>query len=502
MTTNLPPLRPELDMFPSPDPEQPGYVLRDPYQYTDVIAIVPPVLASVLPYFDGEHTEADVRTYLSRLTGEVDLGEVVRTFIESLSSAGFLLTEDFDRMRSEAHDEFARQPERLPAHSGSAYPEDPDALRDRLRQYLKGARRMDGGSGGAGNPSLPSGSSPGPPLGGSSSSSGPRAGLVDASGHPFAHSTGPGLVDLSGAPISSGAFREGGGAGPRDRSGPELDRLPGHAGGPDPGDTSDPGMLANLRGIAAPHVSPEGGWRSYAAAYGALGPHLAERTFVILGTSHYGEPERFGLTRKGYRTPLGLARTDVDLVDALEREAPESIWMEDYCHAIEHSIEFQVLFLQHLVSPDVKVLPILCGPFHEALLQGTRPESNPQVGAFLDALGRIAETRGTELFWVLGIDLAHIGARYGDPIDAVADHGPMAEVGARDLARLDRVAAADRPGFLDLVQPNQDELKWCGFSPLYTFLGVLPGVQGHLWRYEQWNIDEASVVSFAAMGFV
>ena len=61
---------------------------------------------------------------------------------------------------------------------------------------------------------------------------------------------------------------------------------------------------AGLVAIAAPHVSPEGGWRSYAAAYGALDPSLADRTFVVLGTSHYGRPEAFGLTRKPFATPV------------------------------------------------------------------------------------------------------------------------------------------------------------------------------------------------------
>ena len=31
--------------------------------------------------------------------------------------------------------------------------------------------------------------------------------------------------------------------------------------------------------------------------------------------------------------------------------------MEDYCHAVEHSIEFQVMFLQSIFGPDIKVLP-------------------------------------------------------------------------------------------------------------------------------------------------
>ena len=29
-------------------------------------------------------------------------------------------------------------------------------------------------------------------------------------------------------------------------------------------------------------------------------------------------------------------------------------------------------------------------------------------------------------------------------------------------------------GFWDLVQENQDDLKWCGSAPVYTFLKAVP----------------------------
>jgi hypothetical protein len=60
-----------------------------------------------------------------------------------------------------------------------------------------------------------------------------------------------------------------------------------------------------IMGIAAPHVSPQGGWQSYRAAYKELTPDLRDRTFVVLGTSHHGQPDRFGLTRKPFETPWG-----------------------------------------------------------------------------------------------------------------------------------------------------------------------------------------------------
>jgi hypothetical protein len=77
----------------------------------------------------------------------------------------------------------------------------------------------------------------------------------------------------------------------------------------------------------------------------------------------------------------------------------------------------------------------------------------------------------------------------------------MTEVGVRDRARIDRINACDAAGFWDLVRENRDDLKWCGSAPFYTFLKAVPQARGELLRYEQWNIDERSVVSFAGMSF-
>jgi AmmeMemoRadiSam system protein B len=238
------------------------------------------------------------------------------------------------------------------------------------------------------------------------------------------------------------------------------------------------GTDGDLIGLASPHVSPFGGWESYRDAYSALTPAYRDRTFVILGTSHYGEPDRFGLTRKPFVTPFGEAITDVSLVNHLAEQAPNSIRMEDYCHAVEHSIEFQVLLLQHLFGPNIRILPILCGSFARSIYQGGLPEDNEDVRRFLGTLGDLAAHEADRLFWVLGIDMAHMGR-----------------------ARIDRVQEGDRQGFWSLVQERHDDLKWCGSSPIYTFLKAVPEARGTLRRYQQWNIDPQSVVSFAAMTF-
>jgi hypothetical protein len=396
-------LRRELDIMPSPVPERPGILIRDPFRYSEAVLIIPPVLAQALVLFDGDRTELDLRALLTRITGDLQTSEVARHLVEALDQSGFLESERFYEMRDRKQREFAEAESRPPAHAESGYPAEAEALRAKLTQY-----------------------------------------------------------------------------------------------GADPAaDSSD-----SLVGLAAPHVSPEGGFRSYAAAYRQLNPSYGDRTFVILGTSHNGQPEKFGLTRKPYVTPFGALETDRALVDGLAAAAPNAVVMEDYCHATEHSIEFQCIFLQHaLGKPGVRVLPILCGPLVESLLTGKAPESNENVRRFLDALGEIAAKLGDKVCWVLGVDMAHIGRRYGDSQPAEAEQGFLREVRARDEARLQRVCQGDAQGFFELVHPNHDDLRWCGYSPIYTFLKVVENVRGEMLSYEQWNIDPQSVVSFAGVEF-
>jgi predicted class III extradiol MEMO1 family dioxygenase len=150
----------------------------------------------------------------------------------------------------------------------------------------------------------------------------------------------------------------------------------------------------------------------------------------------------------------------------------------------------------------VRILPILCGAFSAGADAGRLPESSDAVARFVGALGDLAARKQRELCFVLGVDFAHVGRRYGDGGAARAYHGPLATVAERDDARVERIAAGDADGFWNLLmERGDDDLKWCGSSPIYTFLRSVPEARGHRLSYEQWNIDDASVVSFGAMSF-
>src|SRR5579863_4088376 len=113
-----------LDFMPSPSADHPGLFIRDPYRFSDAMLIIPPVLVECLQCFDGRQTDLDLRAILVRLTNSLEVGDIEKHLVDTLSSAGFLEDPTFEQMQAERRREFAEKPVREPAHAGSAYPED------------------------------------------------------------------------------------------------------------------------------------------------------------------------------------------------------------------------------------------------------------------------------------------------------------------------------------------------------------------------------------------
>jgi hypothetical protein len=406
MSKILAPLRNDLDAMPSPDPENPGVLLRDSFGYSERVLVVPPQLVRALAFFDGQGTEDDLREFLVRATGRFDVGEQLQELVSTLSESGFLENDVYFSLREAAHREFAELSVRPAAFAGAAYPECPEDCRRYLNSFLDGA--------------------------------------------------------------------------------PAAPPLPG----------------GRVIGIAAPHASFEGAPECYRDAFVALrelGPseELRRKTFVVLATSHYGQPERFGVTRKPFATPLGETTPALEFLSEIERVAPASLVTEDYCHAMEHSAEFHVLWLQHLFGADVKVLPILVGSFARSIyVDQQAPERSAEVAQFFEALRSLDRKHGQDLVWVLSIDMAHMGPRYGDA------QPPEAEwIAAKDRLRIEALQSGEPAKFWGDVLHQRDPLKWCGSACLYTLMQVFPGMRTEALNYGQWNIDETSLVTFGALRF-
>jgi hypothetical protein len=120
------------------------------------------------------------------------------------------------------------------------------------------------------------------------------------------------------------------------------------------------------------------------------------------------------------------------------------------------------------------------------------------VPRFLDALlGAMAVSR-RRVCLVAGVDLAHVGPRFGDPEPNTADS--LRAVEAADLGMLEAITAGDPTAFYASIAHDGDRRRICGLSPIYTFLRALPGVEGRLLRYSQWP-DPQGAVSFCAAAF-
>ncbi len=266
---------------------------------------------------------------------------------------------------------------------------------------------------------------------------------------------------------------------------------------------------APLRGVLSPHIDLARGGPTFAWAYKKIFEESQADLFIIFGTAHTWMRSLFSISKKHFETPLGIVETDRAFMAALTRKlAPApgggdvNLFADELAHRHEHSIEFQVLFLQHLLGDrrPFKVVPILTGSFAQFIESGQQPAESPQVAAFVTALQQaVADCRG-RVCYVSGGDLAHIGQRFGDP--TLLTPARLEEQSLSDRQLLSAACNADAGEFFNLVAGQQDRHRICGLSPTYTMLEVMRPNRGELLKYDQAvEPDGTACVSFASLAF-
>jgi hypothetical protein len=255
--------------------------------------------------------------------------------------------------------------------------------------------------------------------------------------------------------------------------------------------------------LVSPHIDPWRGAVGYGHAYAALARDLPEGadTFIVFGTSHAPMREPFALCRKAFETPLGAMEADEDAIDTIAQAAGFDVYADLLNHKREHSIEFQVLFLKHVLGKrPARIVPILAG-LGDPQARRADPARDARSMRFLDAVRGVIEGLGGRAVVVAGADMAHVGPRFGDrsPYDARA-RGRLAETDRESLAR---AALGDAPGFWAHVAEDLDTRRVCGLAPIYSLLHAMPrAARGELLHYEQTiDADDGSIVSHAALGF-
>jgi len=256
--------------------------------------------------------------------------------------------------------------------------------------------------------------------------------------------------------------------------------------------------LPSATPIAAviPHIDLRIGISSYAATYQVL-HEVRPELVVVLGTSHYGWHAPYIVTEKDFQTPLGTLPTARDLVRQLCHSCPDVVTDVDIAHKPEHSLEFQLLFLQHLFGNDIQVLPILVTSFGEFVLQQRSPGSDARMARFFQTLRELVRGSGRRTLWIASADMSHIGQKFGDSADARRIL-PAAE--AHDRSLLEAMRHADAETYFRLISAVGDRFRICGLPPVYTLLATLQPRYGVLTDYQQWyEAETRSAVTFAGM---
>jgi AmmeMemoRadiSam system protein B len=266
--------------------------------------------------------------------------------------------------------------------------------------------------------------------------------------------------------------------------------------GPDFKPSANKGRL--IKGLVAPTYDLKQAGPIYAWAYKELQEAQQPDVLVIIGTAHAGLEGLFAVTDKDFETPLGVVPVDRQIVDRLRELVPE-YFSEDIAHLAEHSIEFQLPFVQTNTgtTAPLAIVPILCSFSAMSL---SDPSVRSSVDRFVGALREAISASGKAACVIAAGELAHLGMRYGDtaPPTDFSFHRSM----QYDLEMLKYVEDLKPEEFAGYIQKEKDQRRISGFSPIYCLLRLIDAGKGQVLRYDRGITDQYnSTVTYASMAF-
>ena len=259
---------------------------------------------------------------------------------------------------------------------------------------------------------------------------------------------------------------------------------------------SPPIKAREIVALISPHIDLEAGKKVYAKAYQAI-RNSAPRRIILLGTGHSLHESFLSLTEKDFETPLGRVKTDKDCVRKLKEGGDKVISPSDIAHRSEHSLEFQLIFLQSLFGSDFSLVPVLCGSFHKVLEQFSRPLEIPGMDNFLRALRLYVEENISDTLLVAGVDFSHIGPKFGHSQQALS---MLIETKDHDKLLIDAICKGNVEDFWAESRRTSGRYNVCGFSAIACLLEIIVSARGHLLDYDFLQEEPTqSAVSFAAI---
>jgi AmmeMemoRadiSam system protein B len=225
-----------------------------------------------------------------------------------------------------------------------------------------------------------------------------------------------------------------------------------------------------VQAAVVPHAGYEFSGAIAAHAYARIAVDHPPESVLVLGVDHHGASRGASLSNRPWLTPLGPTAVDHDLVRALARSPIE---VDEAAHALEHSIEVQLPFLEYVLpKPKFVALEVGFGPL----------EFLEEVAAVVrDAI------RDRDVLLLASTDFSHyVPARTAERLDRLA---------------IDQILARDARGLYETVRKH--DISMCGIAPTTVLLSATRAwpVRARLlrWGHSGEVAPMADVVGYASL---
>jgi AmmeMemoRadiSam system protein B len=279
----------------------------------------------------------------------------------------------------------------------------------------------------------------------------------------------------------------------------EPERLREHIASVEAGLPVLPDLHDEVVGILAPHIEIAAAEKAYVDAYRRI-KGCTYDLVIILGINHHGTGEPYCLTEKDYVTPFCTLATDKEFVCRLKAGLPEgSVAGNDFDHMMEHSIEFQAVFLAHYLGASARIVPVLCGGIHEYLVSGKAPFYDERFIAFKNGILSIIKQSGRKVLFVSGVDFSHVGYKFGHSLPAAS---LIDSAVANDRLIIENLIGARAEGIFQNARETNDQFNVCGLSSMMLFSSLIGSCTAELLHHGTYDEQATnSAVTFASMVF-
>ena len=224
--------------------------------------------------------------------------------------------------------------------------------------------------------------------------------------------------------------------------------------------------------------------------------------FIVIGIGHAGLDEPVAVTNKDFETPLGIVPVNQPIIDYMKAKGGEKLFSEEIRHQKEHSIEFQLPFLQEAVGKEksISIVPVLSSFPPISFIDPELKDFASQIEQFVSLLKEAIIASGKKICIIASANLAHIGLRYGD--NAAPTDFSFHRCMQTDLEMLKQVEEVNAQGFAQFLITEQDKRHVLGFPAIYLLLKLIEAEKGEVLRYDREVIDQFnSTINYASTVF-